>query len=377
MTSRFKGFDDDDDHMDRTSLPESIALDPIPAMNSQSQGLFVSQDPGMNVDQDRSRVAESRGRTGRKRPASPIEEEEDIMEQMAPATTALKKRRLAEGISTPPPRVAPEQPATKVPPKKVKKEIDVLEIARQQREKAEALANAERETLQEQMEGMDMEAIRKLAIVEEIEVKRSMPPSHSHARADESERWDDKWNGRKDFKKFRRRGANRDNTRDLNRVIVPLEEVKKKDFGIGDEYWLEGDGQRKKKKGRGKETQDVSQSQPQSRQKGRAAERAGEILANEAEEEIAQAQDINEGQSSDFEGVGSPPKAATSSRSRRSQKLADKTSTSQNLRAQNKRAASPSLTKPAPEKKARQAVMRKAESDDSEDELKFRFRKRN
>jgi nijmegen breakage syndrome protein 1 len=378
VTSRFKGFDDDDDHMNLNSVPESTAVGSTPAIESQSQGLFVSQDQDMEGERDESQPAGTQGRTSRKRQASPIvQEPEDIMEQIAPATTALKRRRLAEGISGPPPRAARDKPTTEAVPKKVKKEIDVLEFARQQQEKAEVLAKAERETLREQMEGMDIEAIRNLAIVEEIEVKRLVPPPRPHARADESERWDDKWNGRKNYKKFRRRGAARGNARDIHRVIVPLEEVKKKEFGIGDEYWLEGDSQRKKKKEKGKETQDVSQSHSQARPKSRAADRAAEILANKAEEEIAQALDTDERRSSDVEIVEAPLKLATSAGLQRSQKLADKTSTSQNLPAQNKRAAPITLAKPAPAKKARQTVIRKEESDDSDDELKFRFRKRN
>lgn len=66
--------------------------------------------------------------------------------------------------------------------------------------------------------------------------------------------------------------------------------------------------------------------------------------------------------------------------SRASQKLADKTSTSQNLPTSNKRAAASTLTKPAPAKKARQTTIRKEpepDSDDSSDDgLKFRFKKK-
>ena len=379
MTSRFKGFDDDDnDQEDVKSLPGSISVDHLLAIEPQSQGLFVSQDAGMDMEQDASQVQSSQDLSSRKRAASPIEEEvEDIMEQIAPATTALKRRRLAEGKPSLPPRSAPEKSASKAPPKKVRKDIDVLEIARQQQEKVEALAKAERESIQEQMEGMDIEAIRNLAIVETIEVKRLMPTPRAHARADESERWDDKWNGRKNFKKFRRRGAAGSNTRDINRVIVPLEEVKKKDFGIGDDYWLESDTHRKQRKGKGRDVLDTSQSQSQPKPKTGAAGNVVEITANEFEEEFVQAQDTNEERASDAEPVEARNTPAAPAPSERSQKLVDKTSTSRNIPAQNKRAASTMLTKPAPAKKVRQAIIRKDESDDSEDELKFRFRKRN
>ena len=151
-------------------------------------------------------------------------------------------------------------------PKKIKKEIDLLEVARQQREKAEELAIKEREALQEAMNGMDIEAIRNLTIIEEIEVIRRPPPLRA-VQADESDRWDDRWNGRKNFKKFRRRGTEHDRVRDFHRVIVPLEEVKKKDFGIGDEYWLEDDSQRRKRKARARRRRMLSSHSPQQYQR--------------------------------------------------------------------------------------------------------------
>jgi nijmegen breakage syndrome protein 1 len=309
------------------------------------------------------------------------------MDQIAPTAAAQKRRRLADeaarrrrGESTPPPPPPIFQKKKTPPPeptsKKARKEIDVLEHARQQREKAEALEKAEREILQERLEGTDIEKLRNLAIVEEIEVKRRVPPLRADA-ADESQRWDDKWNGRRNFKRFRRQGAAPGNARDNEKVIVQLEEVKKKDFGIGDDYWDTGDSQRKskkKEKGKGKETQsqDISQVQLSQgkRTKSRAAERAAQILASEAEEEMDRINDVLS--SSDVEIVDPPPRAA--------EKLKDKTSTSQNVppTTSNKRAAATTLTKPAPTKKLKQAFMKRqaSEEDSDDDELKFRFKKR-
>lgn len=390
MTTRFKGFDDDDENkfsapVNLNSIPEYTTVDQPPAEESQSQGLFVSQDPEMVIDQEEPQPEATQTRSGRKRITPPMdyeEEDEDIMEQLAPAAAALKKRRLADdaerhrrGESTPPAQVIEEKPIPKPEPPKIKKEVDILEVARRQREKAEELAKAEREALEKAMDGMDIEAIRNLAIVEEMEVTRPPPPVRA-AHADESDRWDDRWNGRKNFKKFRRRGEEGGSVRSFHRVIVPLEEVKKKDFGIGDDYWLEGDAERKKKKGKSRETPDTSQSQSQARAKDRATTRATEILASEAEEEMAQEVEAHE-LSSDLEVLEQPPKSVTSAVSQRSQTLVDKTSTPQSVSTGTKRPAPTNLTKPAPAKKARQtALTRKEESDDSDDELKFRFRKR-
>jgi nijmegen breakage syndrome protein 1 len=403
--AKFTGFEDDFS-VPVSSAPESMAVDE-PTVESQS--LFVSQNTEVDVDQETSQPPETQTRSSRKRPASPIiEEEEDIMEIMAPTTAALKRRRLERGEPTPPPPapIVEEKPAPAKPAKKAKKEIDILEIARQRRE-GEKRAKAEREKIQEQLESMDIHERPEIEIAE-MEVKRSVPPSRPAARADESERWDDKWNGRKNFKKFRRRGGATGPVQE--KIIVPLEEVKKKDFGIGDDYWDDGDSQRRRKKdkGKGRETQDVSQREldiqgrSSNKSQSRAAEKASRILASEAEDELGAGSVWAKGEQlssdSDLEIVAPPPlpkkTVATSSRSQRTQTqtLIDKTNETQNLDLPSsnksasaagkgvKRVAEKVLTKPAPVKKARPTKLTKAvkDSDESDDDdgLKFRFKKR-
>jgi nijmegen breakage syndrome protein 1 len=382
VQSRFKGFDDDDDApTNLNSIPEAPALDQAPV--EESQGLFVSQDPEMDVDHDESHHRRAQTRSSRKRTTPPMqfeeEEEEDFIDKLAPAAAAMKKRRLAEqaerrrrGEATPPVESVSEsaEPETQAP-KQVKKEIDVLEIARSKREQAEELARKEREALQEALDGMDIEAIRNLAIIEEMEVTRQPPPQRA-SREDESDRWDDRWNGRKNFKKFRRRGEAGNRARDFRRVIVALEEVKKKDFGIGDDYWLENDNQRRKKKDKGQETQGAFASQSPPRPKTGATTRAAEMLADEIGEVQAE-EEADDLLSSDLEVLEQPPELVVASRSQRSQRTG--ANTSRKPPANNKRPASTNLTKPAPAKKARQTrASRKEESDDSDDEHKFRFR---
>jgi hypothetical protein len=74
--------------------------------------------------------------------------------------------------------------------------------------------------------------LKNLAIVEEMEIPVRTPPTRVEETSD---RWEAQWNGRKNFKKFRRKGEPRSRT--VQTVIVPLEEVTRKDFGIGDHYW--------------------------------------------------------------------------------------------------------------------------------------------
>jgi len=101
-------------------------------------------------------------------------------------------------------------------------------------------------------------------------------------------------------------------------------------------------------------------------------------LAQGADEDLLEDELLANGppSSSDVEIVEHPPEPAATSRSHRSQRLADKTNATQNLSPKKKRVASTTLTKPAPAKKARGAAVEVHDSDDSDDELKFRFRKR-
>jgi nijmegen breakage syndrome protein 1 len=401
-TTRFKGFDDDDDdQVNLNSLPESSLVDQAPVLESQSQGLFVTQDPEMGIDHIESQTETTLHWSSRKRGTPPVDyesEEVDIMERLAPAAAALKKRRLADGVvrllrgeSTPPAPVIKERRDPKAPPEKAKIEVDLFELARKKREKAENARNEREEFEETALDVKEIEALRDLAIVEDMEVSRPSAPLRM-AYADDSDRWDNKWNGRKNFKKFRRRGADSGPARDFQRVIVPLEEAKKKDFGIGDDYWLDTDAQRKKKKGRGRDTQDAFESQSQAGTKNRAATRTAQILTSEAEEKLAQAEAGQvELPSSNVEIVERSPSASPSPkprsvaprRTQRSEKLVDKTSTSQNSPAKNKRAASSSLAKPPPTKKARQSTRKEInddsdddDDDDDDDELRFKFRKR-
>jgi nibrin len=360
VTSRFRGFDDD---FDMPPLPESIADGQGRAPATQTQDLFVSQRQYSEPVQNSPESVTRRTRSSRKRTLDPPiqEDDEDVLDQLAPAATNLKRRRLADelarkrrGDPSPPPPVLAEPAAKNLTrkSKKIKPEIDVMEVARQRREKEEEMARAEREALQEAMDGMDIEQIRNLAIIEEMDVKRFAPPPGADAHGDEGERWDDRWNGRKNFKKFRRRGEGE--PRVLHKVIVPLEEVKKRDFGIGDEYWLEVDKdttKKKKSKVRTRETQsqfiDVSQSQAPPAQK--------------------QSQEVQVAEES---GNVDPP--TPSQRATRSQKLSDNRNTSP-IRPSQKRAPEP-MTQLPPAKKARQAPRR--HDSDSDDGLGFRFRKK-
>ena len=415
------------------SIPESMQVDSVPAPSleesQQSQGLFVTQDPNMVVHREISLPPETQNR--KRRATTPLEDEDELMEEMAPATTALKRRRLADeierkrrGIPSPSPRREPSPPlvkkettpkksvAAKPAPKTARgrktKEVslDLLDDARKRREEEEAAKIAEQEAIEAKFEGIAISDIKADVKIEIMEIRRSAP-SRRAAHADESERWEDKWNGRKNFKRFRRRGGEEGGQRGFGRVIVPLEEAKKKDYGIGDDYW-DADGasqrRRRKEKGKGRDG-DEQESRPQSRARAdEAGERNGYespptppiVKSRSRPQSQVQAQAQTKpkpkakaalptnmphlSDDSDVEIVERPPPATSSTSTTPS--LADKTRNASigPVASPRKRVAESALSKPAPAKKARQTTLmsraRQESDDDSDDGLKFKFKKR-
>lgn len=150
------------------------------------------------------------------------DEEDDAVSELLPGATAMKRRLNG--------KKRPETPPPVEPPKKARRpKLDVMEAARQRREAEDEAAMVRRQeeaaSFQAIAGGMDLSQLQNLAIVEQIEVQPRISQSHTTNNA-----WDERWNGRKNFKKFRRKGDRAAPNR-VQAVIVPLEEVKKNDFG--------------------------------------------------------------------------------------------------------------------------------------------------
>lgn len=157
------------------------------------------------------------------------EEDEDAVEDLLPGAQAMKRRRAEKGeTQSPPVKRMKTEPA----PKPRRRKIDVLEEARKHREEEEKQQQAQDNP--NSLDDVGVENLRNLAIVEEMEVPARVPPAQSESTSD---RWDEQWNGRKNFKRFRRKGEPRHTRQRIQSVIVPLEEVTKKHFGIGESYW--------------------------------------------------------------------------------------------------------------------------------------------
>jgi hypothetical protein len=164
-------------------------------------------------------------------------EEEDDMAGLLPGASAMKRRRVESGF-----RSFREQAAKEEAPKPKRQKVDVIAEARRHREEEEAAAQERKQeaeiTFQEAIEGMTVEDMKKLVIVEEYEI----PVREKEAvTVEKTDRWDECWNGRKNFKKFRRKGDRSIARSRIQAVIVPLDEVKRKEYGVGDHYWESND----------------------------------------------------------------------------------------------------------------------------------------
>ncbi|PLB37549.1 DNA damage response protein RcaA [Aspergillus candidus] len=161
-------------------------------------------------------------------PADSLQEEEDVVSSLLPGAAAMKRRR-AETVQRS--TSDPSQQVEKTEPKAKRQKLDVLDAARRHREAEENARREEEEAShRDTLEDADVEKLKGLAIVEEME----MP---SRRTTDEDDRWDERWNGRKNFKKFRRKGDRNQRSR-IQTLIVPLEEVTRQDFGIGEQHWV-------------------------------------------------------------------------------------------------------------------------------------------
>lgn len=363
-TRRFAGFDADDD--DEEAMAPPPVVESVSASAEPDDGLFVSQDAPPPDEIPESSQDTSR-RPQRKRPAP---HDDNNMEDIIPTAAAVKRRRIAAGEDPIPRQKSPEPPKAPEPKtvpkvKKVKKEIVVLDVARQRREEIEARAKAEKEDLANMPDDIDLDEIRRLHIVEEMPVRQ---PAADRSRDQDVEngRWDPRWNGRKNFKRFRPRGEL--TGRPPQKVIVSLTQVKTKEFGIGDDYWLEDDSQRKKK---GNES-GTNQSEPAAPAPATRQQRV--IISDDSNDEEAMP-DTEPEPEPEPEPTPAPLTRSTRAATTQSQI----SSQSQSQRQTRGKRAAPAPAQEPPAKKPRAATRKAvevADSDDSDDELKFKWSRR-
>jgi len=300
----------------------------------------------------------------RSAPSSDEDDEEDVVDKLLPAAAAMKRRRFEEaeedqrnGISS---ERSFETSQTTAKPEKArtpKKEINIKDVVRQQREAEEKAAKRDEENLRENLDSLNVEEMKNLAVVEEMELPdRADVPQRRAANGGTNNRWDERWNGRKNFKKFRRQGEGAV-ARRCTSLIVPLEEVKKKDFGIGEDYWLEREPSKKQREEKERATQSQSQSQPFNTARSHAVEVPPELAVDDGLPESID--------------VDAP---MTTRRQQHTQQTEETPSTGRSLEGNRKRPAATQASETVAKKQRKFAAQ---ESDsDSEDELKFRFKRK-
>lgn len=397
ITSRFKGFDQFDD-FDPSEPPKAQPpSDDMPIEDiAESQSLEnLREDFRSHLAAETQLQPDTTSRKRRSPPSDKSTKDSDHIDNLFPAAAAMKKRRiesarLATTSASPSPEIDTQKPKGRAAAvldqlrkaEKKEKQIDVLELARSRREAEEEAARLDAESLRNAMEGMDVSAMRNLAHVEEMDV-RPRTKIFTAQVEEPDRRWDDRWNGRKNFKRFKRRG-DAEAPIQGHKVIVQLEEVRKKDFGIGEEYWLEsgergGDSIRETQrsiKGKGRKEEDDDDGEELSFTRRRGAARR--ILVKESDDE---------GERVESEEVVEPP---------RNRRLADKVGEAQDrlprtqtptqtaqtesevptTRSRGKRTAVSAAENPPPVKRTRGALPKNDKDDSGDDEKQFRFRRR-
>ncbi|CAA9965560.1 DNA damage response protein RcaA [Pyrenophora teres f. maculata] len=243
-TSRFTGFDDDE---------------PIPKKKKTEHTQMEGVQQSVSQVATSAAASQARNATGTQSQATPQShvhdtvEKEEQLDSLFPTAAKVRKERAATrapSASVEPEAGGPVQTSTtkgvdalarlNKAKARAEKDINIREHTRQRIKEEEDRRKADEESLREALEGVDIGELKNLAQVEEMEV---LPRQNRDTRRNQnpvnSDRWNPEWNGRKNFKKFRRRGV--EQGIQPRKVIVTLEEAPpKKGIGISDTFLLEG-----------------------------------------------------------------------------------------------------------------------------------------
>ncbi|ERF76581.1 hypothetical protein EPUS_05854 [Endocarpon pusillum Z07020] len=358
--SRFKAFDDEFD-MDAIAPYEP----PDESIGSQTHPSQERATTPFSVEDESSQInghaGGGGGGGGHKRARSPSDDA--MVDGLLPAAVAMKKRKLAFDKGNRGKNVtgaqdhAEEQDKRKARKAPARQEMDVRAVARERREAEEEAARRDQEVLEANLGDISVEEMKKLAVVVEMEVPTGNKRA-DRAIGDASDRWNERWNGRKNFKRFRRKGEGDGSARRPTQgVIVPLVEVKRKNYGIGEAYWSssrdkENDSGRKS--GRGGNVSSQTQTQTQSQTHPLAEDSTSPTMTRLQQEAADIVESID---------VDRPRQTRLTDRTQQSQASVNS--------SKGKRAASSAAHVTA---KKQRTIRTKAASDsESDEELRFRF----
>lgn len=247
VKSRFKGFDTFDD------MPEPVA--PPLQENCVDEDVDMQESRPFPVDEQNTDTTPTKADLERKKRAIGA----SGLDEIRPTAAEVKRRRIAAGIEDVSQasvigNAIKEEPI-KQKPKLFTRTIikrSVLQLAEEPAEKIDSdlrkVVDAERELQEEKaraarvedemttpLTAEELEAIRNQIQYGEIKVRdpnRAKTPRNAAGGA-----WDDRWNGRQNYKKFRRKGQGHDQPLRVNRVIVPLTPSEVNDNPLGSVRW--------------------------------------------------------------------------------------------------------------------------------------------
>ncbi|KAI4690895.1 uncharacterized protein J4E88_002368 [Alternaria novae-zelandiae] len=242
-TSRFTGFDDDEDIPKKKLKVENPPVEDV-------QQSAPPPGPSMTASQARN-VSGTPSQASPPSNARKTIEKEEQMDTLFPTAAKMRAQRAATrapSASVEPEEGGPVKRASTIAAARERlnlakdnseKEINIREHTRKRIKEEEERRKADEESLREALEGIDITELKNLAQIEEMDVlpRQNRGPSRNQSQTN-NERWNAEWNGRKNFKKFRRRGA--EQGVQAHKVIVTLEEAPaKKGFGLTDAFFLE------------------------------------------------------------------------------------------------------------------------------------------
>ncbi|KAI8938112.1 hypothetical protein NX059_005779 [Plenodomus lindquistii] len=268
-TSRFTGFDDYEpptkkkkvENTQMEDVQQSTPNSVLAGAYAQPNGPPASQPPAVAPSFVQDTV-----------------EKEEQLDTLFPTAAKVRRERAATRAPSVPAETSAKSPIQESKHKgvealdrlnrakaKAEKDINVREHTRQRMKEADERRKADEESLREALEGIDIAELKNLAQIEEMEVRQPRGDRGTTGRGQSqacSDRWNPEWNGRKNFKKFRRRGA--ETGVQVHKVIVTLEEApQKKGFGMTDTYFLEDvEPSSKSRDGRRKVVDDSSEPEP-------------------------------------------------------------------------------------------------------------------
>ncbi|KAF2501757.1 hypothetical protein BU16DRAFT_522650 [Lophium mytilinum] len=250
-TSRFDDFDDFVPTKSQPVASDSL-LSEIPEKSQARDSQAVDTQAGGTQLKTQSRK--------RRSPPSDSEmQDSNQIDALFPAAAAIKRRRIDAARTRNSPSKSPEpesagNASTNKPKgtakqvyeelKKAKKkasekekDLNLVELARVRQEAEQEAARKDAEALRNAMEGVDISELRGLAHIEEMELPARAERSNRREAAIDP-RWDARWNGRKNFKGFRRNRLADGNLRAPQKVFVPLEEVSRERARgpVGEDY---------------------------------------------------------------------------------------------------------------------------------------------